>query len=177
MRKALLHKPETAVEVFKLLPEGVYCQVINNVIYISPAPSFHHQDVIAEITMQIRLHVKKQKLGACVGSPVDVYLDKNNAFQPDILYISNESLEIIGKDGRVHGAPDLVVEVLSPSNANDDRIKKKNVYERCGVREYFIVEPETKEVISYYNTDNKFQKGIAQKGKIVSRMLKKTFKF
>lgn len=144
---------------------------------MSPAPSFLHQDVIAEITMQIRLFTKKQKLGTCLGAPVDVFLDKYNAFQPDILFISNQNMDLIGKDGRVHGAPDLVVEVLSRSNANEDRVKKRIVYERCGVKEYFIVAPETKEVISYYHTGKKYEKGAAQKGKIVSRMLKRTFKF
>jgi Uma2 family endonuclease len=177
MRKALLHRPETAVEVFKLLPEGVHCQVINNVIYMSPAPTFQHQDIIAEITMQMRLHVKKQKMGTCVGSPVDVFLDKNNAFQPDIIYISNEKMSIIGKDGKLHGAPDIVIEVLSPGNAKDDKVKKKNVYEACGVKEYFIVEPGTREVLSYFHTNVKFEKRTTQKGKIVSRLLKKTFKF
>jgi Uma2 family endonuclease len=177
MRKALLQRPETAVDVFKLLPEGILCQVIDNTIYMSPAPSFEHQDVISEIAMQLRTYTSKYKLGKCVVSPVDVYLDKHNAYQPDILFISNENFSIIGKDGRVHGAPDLVVEVLSPSNADDDRKKKKVVYERCGVKEYFIVDPGKKDVISYYLSGNKFEKGAAQKGKIVSRMLKKSFKF
>jgi Uma2 family endonuclease len=177
MRKALLHRPETAVDVFKLLPDGVYCQVINNTIYMSPAPSFEHQEVIIEVGFQLYGHIKKNRLGKCVVSPVDVYLDKHNAYQPDILFISNENLSIIGKDGRVHGAPDLVVEVLSPSNADDDRKKKKVVYERCGVKEYFIVDPAKKDITSYYLSGNKFEKGLAQKGKIISRMLKKTFKF
>ena len=177
MRKALLHRPETAVDVFKLLPEGFYCQVINNVIYMSPAPSFHHQVVISNIQYEIMSLLKKNNIGVCVTSPVDVFLDKHNAFQPDIIFISNQNMDLIGKDGRVHGAPDLVVEVLFRSNANEDRVKKRIVYEKCGVKEYFIVAPETKEVISYYHTGKKYEKGTAQKGKIVSRMLKRTFKF
>jgi Uma2 family endonuclease len=177
MEKGFLHRPETAVDVFKLLPEGVLCQVIDNAIYISPAPSFEHQVTISNIHFEIMSLIKKNKLGVCVSSPVDVYLDKYNAYQPDILYISNENLSIIGKDGRVHGAPDLVVEVLSPSNAEDDKKKKKIVYEKCGVREYFIVDPAKKDVTSYYLKAKKFEKGVAQKGKIISRLLRKTFKF
>ncbi len=177
MGKALIRRPERAVDVFKLLPEGVHCQVINNVIYMSPAPSFQHQDIIAEIAMRIRMYVKKQKSGTCVTSPVDVFLDKNNAFQPDIIYISNPNMSIIGKDGKLHGAPDIVIEVLSPSNADDDKIKKRIVYEICGVKEYFIVEPANKEVVSYYLVNKKFETGPTQKGKIISRILKKSFKF
>ena len=177
MRKALLHRPETAVDVFKLLPEGVYCQVINNVIYMSPAPSFEHQDVIAELLLQVRQYVNKMKLGKCVASPVDVFLDKHNAFQPDIILIAAKNSLAEVKSGKVFGAPDLVIEVLSPGNADEDRIKKKKVYEKCGVKEYFIVDPLKKEAICYYNSEKKFGKGIALKGKITSRMLKKTFKF
>jgi Uma2 family endonuclease len=113
----------------------------------------------------------------CVASPVDVFLDNYNAYQPDIIFISNENLSIIGKDGKIHGAPDIVVEVLSPGNANDDKVKKRNVYEACGVMEYFIVEPSSKSVISYYHNGTKFEKGKAQKAKITSRLLKKVFKF
>lgn len=177
MKKGILHRPETAVDVFKLLPEGILCQVIDNTIYMSPAQSFEHQDVILGIAVQIRSHVSKSDRGKCVTSPVDVYLDKHNAFQPDILFIAAANLSIIGKDGRVHGAPDLVVEVLSPSNADDDKKKKKVVYERCGVKEYFIVDPSKKDVISYYLKGKKYEKGSAQKGRIVSRILRKTFKF
>jgi len=177
MKKGLLHRPETAVDVFKLLPEGVHCQVINNSIYMSPAPSFEHQVVIANIHFGIMSLLKKKNSGVCVAAPVDVFLDKFNAFQPDIIYISNSNMGIIGKDGKVHGTPDLLIEVLSAGNANDDRVKKKKVYEKCGVKEFFIVSPVSKETISYYHNGKKFEKGTVQKGKIVSRMLKKTFKF
>lgn len=169
--------PRTAVEVFKLLPEGVYCQVIENVIYMSPAPSFQHQEIILTIGSLMHIYIKEKKLGKCVASPVDVFLDKNNAFQPDIIFLSTDNLSLIGKDGKVHGAPDLVIEVLSPGNANTDKVKKKNVYEASGVKEYFIVDPSTKEVTSFYLAEKKFMKTPSVKGKIVSRLLKKTFKF
>jgi Uma2 family endonuclease len=177
MKKALLKRPETAVDVFNLLPEGVYCQVINNVIYMSPAPSFQHQDTIGELFMQIRLHAKKNSLGTCVVAPVDVFFDKYNAFQPDIIFISKQNMDIVGLDGKIHGVPDIVIEVLSPGNANDDKIKKKKIYEQYGVKEYFIVEPVTKELITYYHNGKKFEESISKKGKLVSRKLKKTIRF
>lgn len=177
MGKTLSHPPRTAIEVFKMLPEGVYCQVINNAIIMSPAPSFEHQEVISEIQNGIFNHVKKNKLGKCVQSPVDVFLDNENAFQPDIIFISGDNLDIIKEDGKIHGAPDLVVEVLSPGNANDDKVKKKKVYEQCGVKEFFIVQPTTKEVITYYLVKDKFEQAEKVKGKIVSKLLKRTFRF
>lgn len=177
MKKGLLHRPETAVDVFKLLPEGVFCQVINNVIIMSPAPSYTHQKVIMRISAQIHIYVESKGFGECITAPIDVFLNEHNAYQPDIIYISNENREIIGDDGKIHGAPDLVVEVLSPGNANDDKVKKKDVYEKCGVKEYFIVDPNTKETISYYLKGKKFEKAAIQSGKIISRLLKKQFKF
>jgi len=177
MRKALIKRPETAVDVYNLLPEGVLCQVINNVIYMSPAPSFEHRDIITELSMQIRLFVSERILGKCVVSPVDVYLDKHNVFQPYIIYIAHKDAMAEVKNGKVYGAPELVIEVLSPGNADDDRVRKKKIYEKHGVKEFFIVAPNTKDVTSYYHNGKKFEQKPVQKAKIVSKMLKKTFKF
>ena len=168
--------PKTAVELFEILPEGMRCQVIENVLYMSPAPLFDHQEILMNISSQLFLFTQKYKLGKTVVAPVDVYLDNKNAFQPDIIFIASNKLSIV-KEGKVKGAPDLIVEVLSPGTANDDKGKKKKVYEACGVKEYFIVDPVSGEVISLYGKNNKFEEGMPQKGKIVSRMLKKTFKF
>jgi Uma2 family endonuclease len=177
MGKSLLHRPETAVDVFKLLPEGVYCQVIDNIIYMSPSPTFDHQDVISDIHYAFKALLKSKKSGKCVAAPIDVFLDNRNAFQPDLVYLSNENLKLIGTDRKIHGAPDIVVEVLSPGNQNDDKYKKKNAYEKNGVGEYFIVEPKSKQVITYYLVDGKYVQQTKNKGKIVSLKLKKTFKF
>lgn len=177
MIKSPLHPPRTAVEVFKMLPEGVNCQVIENVLYMSPAPSFNHQDVVSEILTQIRLATGKSKIGKCVASPIDVFLDSENAYQPDIVFIKSTSLSIIKEDGKIYGVPELIVEVLTTGNREHDLIKKKIVYERCGVKEYFIVEPSSKEVITYYLKSKKFEEQKSVKGKIVSGLLKKTFKF
>ena len=175
MKKAVLRRPETAVDVFKLLPEGVYCQVINNVIYMSPAPSFEHQEIVLEIGMQLHQFIKKEKLGKCVASPVDVFLDERNAFQPDILFISTENMGIV-KEGKVMGSPDIVVEVLSKGTKQHDAGKKKVAYERNGVKEYFLVEQKTKEVTAFYLIKDKYQQQEKVKSKIVSKLLKKTFK-
>jgi Uma2 family endonuclease len=176
MRKALLHRPETAVDVFKLLPEGVHCQVINNSIYMSPAPSIEHQLVIAKIHFGIMSLLEKNNIGICVASPVDVFLDTRNAFQPDILFIATKNLGIV-KDGKVWGAPDIVIEVLSKGTRQHDGGKKKLAYERNGVKEYFLVEQKTKEVTAFYLVKDKYQQHAKVNNKIISKLLKKTFKF
>lgn len=177
IKSRLQTPPRTAVEVFKLLPEGVHCQVIDNTIYMSPSPVFEHQDIVFEIATQIRTFAFNHSLGKCIGSPIDVYLNGDNAFQPDIVYLSKKNLYLIKKDGKIHGAPDIVIEVLSPGNEIDDKVKKRKVYELCGVKEYFIVDPKSKEVISCYGKNKKFTEGKKVKSQILSKLLKTTFPF
>ncbi len=168
--------PRTAVELFELLPEGLLCEVIENTLYMSPAPNFFHQELSLELSASIFNVVINTNAGKCVAAPIDVFLDTANAFQPDIIFIAKENLDII-KDGKIKGAPDLIIEILSPGSVKNDKITKRNVYERNGVKEYFIVEPKTKEVITYYLKGKKFEKQTRKKGKLKSLLLKKTFSF
>jgi len=168
--------PRTAMEVFEMLPEGTLAEVINNVIYMSPAPSFPHQDVCTHLASLIRLHTFTRRLGKCLASPIDVFFDDKNAFQPDIIFISNENMSII-KDEKIKGAPDFIIEILSQGNKKHDTEKKKPVYEKHGVKEFFIVDPRTKEVITYYLMDKKFVKQESEKGKVKSKLLKESFSF
>ncbi|MFT4153362.1 Uma2 family endonuclease [Parafilimonas sp.] len=172
----LMHKPETLVDVYRLLPEGTPIQVINNQFYMSPSPTFGHFSVAKEIFIQLNEVVTKNNLGEAIYAPVDVYLGNKNAVQPDVFFISNANKHFIKDDG-VYGAPDLIVEILLPSNRNTDLIKKKAVYEQFGVQEYFIVEPSDKSVLSYCLKDGKYTEPKKQKAKFTSRLLNKTFSF
>lgn len=168
--------PRTAMELYEILPEGLLCEVIENILYMTPAPHFFHQEISSELHFAIVGELKKNDSGKCVAAPIDVFLDSENAFQPDIVFIAKENLGII-KDGRIRGAPDLIIEILSPGSEKNDKIIKRNVYERNGVKEYFIVEPKTKEVITYYLKGKKFEKQTSKNGKLKSLLLKKTFSF
>src|SRR3954469_1032291 len=151
----LMNRPKNMLDVYKLLPEGTPIQLINNKFYMSPAPSFNHFEIVDIIVDIIKSEVKKQANGKVIFAPVDVYLGTKTAVQPDIMFIHKDRLDIIHSDG-VYGAPDLIIEVLSPGNKNDDLVKKKEVYETFGVKEYFIVEPSDKSVIAYYLKNNAF---------------------
>lgn len=107
---------------------------------MSPAPTFIHQNVVWELGTALRQFVKAHKLGIVVGSPVDVYFNEVQAYQPDLIFISNERADII-TGMNVQGAPDLVAEVLSPATGYYDLTKKRRVYEQAGVREYWLVDP------------------------------------
>src|SRR5215213_6493842 len=117
--EVMMRPPRTMLEVFKSLPEGTLVQLIENNLIMSPSPKDRHQEVLEELTFHLTTHVRRKKMGKVRFAPYDVYLDQKNAFQPDLIFISNTNLYKIEEDG-LHGAPDLVVEILSPSTAKYD---------------------------------------------------------
>lgn len=122
--KTMIRPPRTGMEAFKLMPEGTYCQLINDALIMSPASTTPHARVQRKIFSILNNHVEKNQLGEVYFAPVDVYLDEKNAFQPDILFISQERGKIIKENG-VYGAPDMVIEILSKGNRQTDLIKEK----------------------------------------------------
>lgn len=122
------------------------------IFMMSPRPRVEHATVCTNIASEFRSYLKGKTCRAfCDG--VDVFLDENNRFVPDTMIICNP--DIIKHDG-IHGAPDLVVEVLSKTTAKNDRSKKKYTYAKYGVKEYWIVDVWSKSVEVYYNQDNWF---------------------
>ena len=103
----------------------------------------------------------RQKLtsGKVVVSPMDVYLDDENVVELDVFWVSGEfSLCQLGSDGYWHGAPDLVVEVLSPSTALRDHGVKYQLYERYGTREYWLIDPEAEFVEVFRRAEDRFDR-------------------
>jgi len=143
------------VNYYRILPEGAPYQLIEGELIMTPAPSPEHQAISANLFRRLVDFVDQKAPGIVLYSPLDVYLDNENAFQPDIIFISKARLTIIKEDG-IYGPPDLAIEVLSPSTAHYDLKEKFRVYERTGVREYWIVDPGTKSVEIYTNKDGRF---------------------
>ena len=154
--ESMLQPPRTALELFKILPEGTRCQLINDHIIMSPCPVWKHQDVVKNILFQIESFLRKQPLGK-VLSDVDIYLNEKNVYRPDVFFIANEQIDILGDDGYVHGAPQLVIEVLSPSTSKYDKTKKLEVYAKHGVKEYWLIDPQTLQCTGYINDNNFFK--------------------
>lgn len=122
------------------------------IFMMSPRPRVEHATVCTNIASEFRSYLKGKTCRAfCDG--VDVFLDESNRFIPDTMIVCNP--DIIKHDG-IHGAPDLVVEVLSKTTAKNDRSKKKYTYAKYGVKEYWIVDVWSKSVEVYYNQDNWF---------------------
>jgi len=160
-------------EDYSKLPEGAPYQLINGELIMSPSPSTYHQKIAINITVILNKYVEKNKLGALLFSPVDVYFNEYETYQPDIIFISKERKQII-KENRIEGAPDLVIEILSENNAYYDLKHKKNIYEKYGVKEYRIVDPIEKSVEIFENKGKKFVplESKKEKGEINSKMFK-----
>ena len=152
-------KKYTAKDYFNL-PEGSPYQLIEGELIMTPSPLTEHQAILRNLGVLIANHVKKNKLGYVYYAPIDVYLDNKNAYQPDIIFISNENKDIIKKRG-VDGPPDLVIEILSPSNEYYDIKIKKEGYEKSGVLEYLIADPETKSIEVFRRTGDKLKTNAA----------------
>ena len=169
--------PKTALDVFRLLPEGTLCEVIDNILYMSPAPKYTHQRLIALLYKQIDAFVSDKQLGEVFFSPVDVYLEPlTSAVQPDLLFISNANKSILHDDGYIYGAPDLVIEVLS-SDRKRDLVLKKHLYERAGVKEYFVVDPVTRSIQFFILENEVFNLNYEEMGVFKSPLLNFQFTF
>jgi Uma2 family endonuclease len=109
-------------------------------LIMSPAPSIEHQVLVTKLLQILTLHDPQFERGIYVPAPVDVVLRENITVQPDIVYLSRAKMDLI-REGRVFGAPDLCIEVLSPSTSAYDLSRKRRYYQGAGVREYWLVDP------------------------------------
>ncbi len=125
--------------------DGQRYEVVNGVLYMTPSPSGAHQDAVLELASYLRTHIKLAGLGIVRVAPFDVELAPNVIVQPDVLVVLNTGLDKV-EENRIIGAPNLVIEVASPSTATYDRDVKKGAYARAGVPEYWIVDPEARTV-------------------------------
>ena len=130
-----------------LLPDnGWKYEVLNGDLYMTPPPTVAHQEASDELLMQMKLHAKQKRLGKVFSSPIGVRLPNQPVpVEPDVLFVKKERLSIVTKT-YIEGAPDLVVEVLSPSNWTYDRQEKYEVYRAAGVSEYWIVDYRAKTI-------------------------------
>lgn len=131
------------------LPEdGKRYELIQGELIMVAAPLTVHQIVSRNIEFDLFQSVRKHRLGQVFNAPVDVVLSETTVVQPDLLFISNENSGMI-TEKNISGAPDLIIEILSPGSAYYDLVAKKELYATHGVREYWIVDPK-KQVVEAY---------------------------
>lgn len=138
----------TAITVhdYMAMPQGPpYHQLIDGELYLSPSPSWKHQDIALNIATKIRHYMETDDVGRVFVAPLDVCLTEINVYQPDVFFFSHSRKKILG-ERCIEGAPDFVVEILSESTAHLDRGHKRKIYARTGVKELWHVDPELKQV-------------------------------
>lgn len=138
---------EWTIEDYLLLGESnMPCQLINGELIMSPAPTPKHQRV-ARILFKLFDQILSNK-GEVFFSPIDLYVDNRNVFQPDLIFIANHNKNVISERG-IEGPVEIVVEIISPSNSYTDRNQKKDLYLKFKVGEYWIVDPGNKTIEIY----------------------------
>ena len=152
-------------------PDSGHYQLIQGELITMTSPNTRHQRIIRLLTKSLESYLEKYPIGEIFLSPMDVVFADGDVYQPDILFILESNKHII-EETKINGVPDLIVEVLSPSNAYYDLVVKKKIYEKCGVREYWIVDPLQNTLDLYVLHNNKFQHKIQieKKGKIPSEI-------
>ena len=140
-------------EDYRSLPESMdkRYELLDGELLMVPAPSVLHQRISRNLEYRLVQFVREGRLGQVFHAPIDVVLGAGEArevVQPDIVYLSREREHFI-HDEEIRGAPDLVVEILSPATAERDKGYKMRLYARYGVREYWIIDPKARTVEVY----------------------------
>ena len=120
-------------------------ELLNGELVMPPAPLTGHQMISMALASRLYLYVNERGMGTVVAAPTDVVLSDTDVVQPDVLFVSSQRSQILTREN-VRGAPDLVVEILSPATAERDRTVKLDLYAQHGVIEYWIVDSDAKTV-------------------------------
>jgi Uma2 family endonuclease len=138
--------PKLTYEQFRELPDdGKRYELIHGEVHLSPSPTTKHQWVSHNLDMSLGSFVTNNGLGQVLVAPLDVRLSEDTAVQPDLIFVSNARLGII-QENFIAGAPDLVVEILSPSTAAHDRATKLRLYAEAAVPHVWFLDPNVRTV-------------------------------
>ena len=146
-------EPILTIADLEAMPEdGNRYEVIDGELFVSRAPSLIHQGVVVNLVFVFKEYLNENPIGKVWPGPGVIFSDFSGVI-PDVVYISNERRSEIATGARVSGAPDLIIEILSPGPENErrDRHVKRQLYRKYGVKEYWIVDPE-RSAIAIYRT-------------------------
>lgn len=170
-------EPVLTVTDLDLMPDdGNRYEIIEGELFVSRAPGLKHQLVVKNFIASIQNHLDNNPIGIVVPGPGIVFSELT-AVIPDVVFISNARREEIASGERLTGAPDIVIEVLSPGSENDrrDRIVKRHLYGKYGVKEYWIADPENRatEIYLLADTTMKLVRIIHEGDEITSSVLQR----
>ncbi|MEO8378629.1 MAG: Uma2 family endonuclease [Acidobacteriota bacterium] len=151
--------PQTSIKLtyedFAAIPDdGRRHEIIDGEHYVNPAPNLRHQTVSIRLASALFSFVREHALGHVFAAPCDVLLTPYDIVEPDVIYVSNANARLL-TESNIQGVPDLLVEILSSNRRHDKRVKFDR-YERAGVPEYWIVDPDDDVVEVYRQSAGRF---------------------
>ena len=155
----------TYADYCRIPPDRKRHEIIDGRHYVSPSPSPFHQWVLGKLLRRLDSAIGDQGLGLVFCAPLDVHLGRGTVVQPDIVVLTTQPCAL-QTDRKITGVPDLVVEVLSPSTHTHDRKRKFERYQRAGVREFWIVDPEAQRIEQFVLQGGKYGEPVIARDRI-----------
>ena len=150
------------IKDFPEYPEGPMVELYNGELFMPPSPNTKHQQISFNLTLLIGKYLENKNIGKLFTAPFDIVLSEKNVFAPDLVYVTSENNHII-TEKNISGTPDWIIEIISDNRTND-LVVKKEIYEKFGVKEYWIIDPVEEMVLKYvlenqqYQLDGKYNK-------------------
>lgn len=142
---------------FPEYPEGPLVELINGELFMTPSPNINHQTISSELHYQIKDFLKNNNQGQIFTAPIDLKLSEEDLTIPDLVFVDNTRLQIIGEQS-INGTPNLIIEIVS-TNKKQDYIIKKELYQKFKIEEYWIVDPKEKIILVYQlNEKSEYEK-------------------
>ena len=145
-------------DLLALPDDGLRHELIDGEHFVSPAPGSAHQLIVGNLHVLIREFLRQQPIGVVMLAPFDVVFSQHDVVEPDLIYFSRERFKAVVGEKNAAGAPDLAIEVLSPSSRRRDEVLKRRLYERTSVPEYWIVDPDLEAVKVYRLVEGRYEK-------------------
>jgi len=157
MNTRTLPKPFTYDDYIALPDDGKRYEIIDGDVSMTPAPTPSHQTIQLRLGSLLLAYLDRHALGRVFVSPIDLVLSMVDVVQPDLLFVGQSRSNIIAEKNIV-GIPNLIVEILSPSSTKRDQKEKLDLYQRYGLPEYWIVDPDSQTVEVYLSAANRLDK-------------------
>ncbi|OFW20666.1 MAG: hypothetical protein A3G21_22170 [Acidobacteria bacterium RIFCSPLOWO2_12_FULL_66_21] len=144
-------------DLLALPDDGLRHELIDGEHFVSPSPGSAHQLIVGNLYLQIATFLREHPMGVVMLAPFDIVISRYDVVEPDLIYFSSERFKTTVGEKNAQGPPDLAIEVLSPSTRRRDEILKRRLYERSGVAEYWVVDPEIETIKVYVVQDGKYR--------------------
>lgn len=143
-------------DLLALPDDGLRHELIDGEHFVSPSPGSAHQLIIGNLHVLIREFLREHPVGVVMLAPFDVVFSQHDVVGPDLIYFSQQRFKAVVGEKNASGAPDLAIEVLSPFSRRRDEVLKRRLYERTGVQEYWVVDPDLEAVKVYRLVDGRY---------------------